>query len=168
MTDVQALVAAGDLSFIDEQPLNEWIVAQRWFASKTREVSHIEVVDAVALRNEPPLLVLCLVEARFPSGTHETYQVPLGLRPAGDGWGDRVIAESDGWVIYDALADPAAGRELLHRMRSNTELQSGQDEFIFRWAESAGAGLGGTVDVRPVGVEQSNSCLLYTSDAADE
>ena len=27
------------------------------------------------------MIVLCLVEARFPAGTHETYQVPLGLRP---------------------------------------------------------------------------------------
>jgi predicted trehalose synthase len=161
MSDVQALVAGGDLSFLDEQPLNEWIVAQRWFASKTRDVAHIEIVDAVALRSEPPLLVLCLVEARFPAGTHETYQVPLGLRPAGEGWDERVILETDGWVVYDALADPAHGRELLHRMRSNTELQSGQDEFIFRWAESAGAGLGGTVDVRPVGVEQSNSSIVF-------
>jgi trehalose synthase-fused probable maltokinase len=164
MTDVQAMVAAGDLSFIDEQPLNEWIVSQRWFASKTREVSHIDVVDAVALRTEPPLLVLCLVEARFPAGTHETYQVPLGLRPASEGWADRVITEADGWVVYDALSDPAHGRELLHRMRSNSELQSGQDEFIFRWAESAGAGLGGTVDVRPVGVEQSNSSIVFGED----
>lgn len=164
MTDVQALVTAGDLSFIDEQPLNDWIVAQRWFASKTREVSHIDVVDAVALRTETPLLVLCLVEARFPAGTHETYQVPLGLRPASEGWADRVIAETEGWVVYDALSDPAHGRELLHRMRSNSELQSGQDEFIFRWAESAGAGLGGTVDVRPVGVEQSNSSIVFGDD----
>ncbi len=164
MRDVQAMVAAGDLSFLDERQLNEWIVAQRWFASKTREVAHIEVVDAVALRSESPLFVLCLVEARFPAGTHETYQVPLGLRPVAEGWADRVILETDGWVVYDALSDPAAGRELLHRMRSNGELQSGQDEFIFRWAESAGAGLGGTVDVRPVGVEQSNSSIVFGED----
>ena len=164
MTDVQAMVAAGDLSFLDEQPLNDWIVAQRWFASKTREVAHIDIVDAVPLRADSPLLLLCLVEARFPAGTHETYQVPLGLRPVDDGWEDRVILETDGWVVYDALSDPAAGRELLHRMRSNTELQSGQDEFIFRWAESAGAGLGGTVDVRPVGVEQSNSSIVFGED----
>ena len=31
----------------------------------------------------------------------------------------------------------------------------------FSWAESAGAGLGGTVDVRPVGVEQSNSSVVF-------
>jgi trehalose synthase-fused probable maltokinase len=150
-----------DLSFLDQQALNDWIVQQRWFASKTREVTNIEIVDQVTLREESPVLVLCLVEARFPAGTHEIYQVPLGLRRVEEGWSERVIVESDGWTVYDALADPAAGRELLHRMRSNSELQDGQDEFIFRWAPNAGAGLGGTVDVRPVGVEQSNSSIVF-------
>src|SRR3954469_19553872 len=147
MTDVTAAVAAGDLAFLDEQVFNEWIVAQRWFASKTREVSHIEIIDAVPLRADPPLLVLCLIEARFPVGTHETYQVPLGLRPSDDGWSGQKIYEADGWIVYDALSDPVTGRELLHAMRSNAEIQAGDSEFVFRWTASAGAG--GTVDVRP-------------------
>jgi trehalose synthase-fused probable maltokinase len=105
--------------------------------------------------------VLCLVEARFPAGTHETYQVPLGFRAQDEGWEQRVIETVDGWTVYDALVDPAAGRELMHLMRANAELQAEQDEFIFRWAENAGAGLGGTVDVRPVGVEQSNSSIVF-------
>jgi trehalose synthase-fused probable maltokinase len=46
-------------------------------------------------------------------------------------------------------------------MRSNTQVQVEQDEFAFRWARSAAAGLGGTVDVRPVGVEQSNSSVVF-------
>jgi maltokinase len=149
-----------DLSFLDEQALNDWIVRQRWFASKTREVSQIEIVDAVALRPETPRLVLCLVEARFPAGTHETYQVPLGVRPAGE-WDQAVICEAEGWTVYDALADPAAGRELLHRMRSSADVGSELNEYLFRWAPEAGAGLGGTVDVRPVGVEQSNSSIVF-------
>src|SRR6478609_8727073 len=161
MTDVTTAVAAGDLSFLDQQALNEWIVAQRWFASKTREVSQIDIVDSVPLRTDSPLIALCLVEARFPAGTHETYQVPLGFRPASEGWDERVILEVAGWTVYDALADPAAGRELLHAMRGNREFQVGQDEFIFRWAPSAGSGLGGGVDVRPVGVEQSNSSIVF-------
>src|SRR3954471_9870357 len=150
-----------DLSTLDQQALNDWIVAQRWFASKTREVSQIEIVDSVTLREDAPVFVLCLVEARFPTGTHETYQVPIGLRPVAEGWDERVIQEAGGWTVYDALADPAAGRELLHAMRSNNEFQVGQDEFVFRWAPNAAAGLGGTVDVRPVGVEQSNSSIVF-------
>jgi maltokinase len=156
MPDVPAAVAA-----LDEQTLNEWIVAQRWFASKAREVAHIEVMEAVPLRSESPMLVLALVEARFPTGTHETYQLPLGLRPADEGWDERVIMESDGWTVYDALADPAHGRELLHRMRGGSEVSLEDGTLRFRWAESAAAGLGGTVDVRPVGVEQSNSSVVF-------
>src|SRR6187401_3005124 len=137
MTDVPAAVAAGDLSFLDERTFNDWLVDQRWFASKTREVAHIAVIDSVPLRTESPLIVLCLVEARFPAGTHETYQVPLGFRPASEGWDERVILEVSGWTVYDALGDRAAGRELLIAMRGNREFQVGQDQFIFRWAPSA-------------------------------
>jgi trehalose synthase-fused probable maltokinase len=161
MTDVASAVAAGDLSFLGETEFHDWVVEQRWFASKSREVSAMNVMEAVPLRAEPPLLVLALVEARFPSGTHETYQVPLGLRPAAEGWSERVILEADGWTVYDALADAAHGRELLHRMRSASEISAEQGTLAFRWAESAGAGLGGTVDVRPVGVEQSNSSIVF-------
>jgi trehalose synthase-fused probable maltokinase len=161
MSDVARAVAEGDLSFLDEAQLQEWVVAQRWFASKAREVAHLNVLDAVTLRTESPMLVLGLVEVRFHPGTHETYQVPLGFRPAEEGWDDRVITETGGWTVYDALADPAHGRELLHRMRGQSELTGEQGKLEFRWADTAGAGLGGTVDVRPVGVEQSNSSIVF-------
>ena len=150
-----------DLSALDEGTFQEWIVAQRWFGSKAREVAHIDVAECIPLREEVPQLALALVEARFGEGTHETYQVPLGLRPVDEGWSDRVIGEADGWTIYDALADPAAGRELLHRMRSGGVETVEEGTLRFRWAASAGAEQGGTVDVRPVGVEQSNSSIVF-------
>jgi trehalose synthase-fused probable maltokinase len=137
------------------------VVSQRWFGSKAREVTGIEVMESVRLRAEPPVLVLALVEARFGEGTHQTYQVPFGMRPADEGWSERVIGEAGEWTVYDALADPAAGRELLHRMRSGSEETVEDGTLRFRWAASAGAGLGGTVDVRPVGVEQSNSSVVF-------
>jgi maltokinase len=150
-----------DLSVIDESAFQEWIVTQRWFGSKAREVAHIDVVEAIPLRSEPPELVLALVEARFGEGTHETYQVPIGLRASDENWDDRVICETGEWTVYDALADPAAGRELLHRMRSGSVETVEEGTLRFRWAEAAGAELGGTVDVRPVGVEQSNSSIVF-------
>jgi trehalose synthase-fused probable maltokinase len=150
-----------DLSGIDEGAFQDWIVEQRWFGSKAREVTQIDVVEAIPLRAELPELMLALVEARFGEGTHETYQVPLGLRPAAEGWDERVIGEAEGWTIYDALADPATGRELLHRMRSGSQETVEEGTLRFRWAASAGAELGGTVDVRPVGVEQSNSSIVF-------
>ena len=93
-----------DLSIFEQDDFQEWLVKQRWFGSKTRDVSHIEVAECIPLREEPPELALALIEARFGEGTHETYQVVIG---------------SSG---YDMLGDPACGRELLHRMRSGSEV----------------------------------------------
>src|SRR3954465_3331949 len=101
-----------DLSALDEGTFQEWIVAQRWFGSKARDVAHIDVSECIPLREEVPQLALALVEAGFGGGTPGPSQVPTGRRPAEEGWDERVIGEADGWTIYDALADPAAGREL--------------------------------------------------------
>jgi maltokinase len=141
--------------------LQEWIVTQRWFGSKTRDVSQIELAETVTLRADPPQLVLALVEARFGEGTHETYQVPLGLRPAAEGWSERVISRTDEWTVYDALADPAHGRELLHRIRQGDQVRVDDGTLRFQWAASAPAGAAGSVEVRPVGVEQSNSSVVF-------
>jgi maltokinase len=150
-----------DLSILEQDAFQDWLVGQRWFGSKARDVSHIDVAECVPLREEPPQLALALVEARFGEGTHETYQVLLGLRPTDEGWSERVIAESGGMTVYDALSDPACGRELLHRMRRRAEETEEEGLVRFNWAETAAAGLGGTVDVRPVGVEQSNSSIVF-------
>jgi maltokinase len=150
-----------DLSWLPEQELHDWLVEQRWFASKSREVTHLNVVEAIPLRTESPQLVLALMEAVFPSGTHETYQVPLGMRPAEEGWGERVICTAEGLTVYDGLADPAFGRELLHRMRQDSEVTTEDGLLGFHWAPSASSSLGGTIDVRPVGVEQSNSSIVF-------
>jgi maltokinase len=156
MSDAGDIVAA-----LPEERLHDWVLEQRWFASKARDVGHLGVLEAVTLREDAPKLVLALVETRFQTGTHELYQVPLGLRPAGEGWSDRVIAEVDGWTIYDALADGAHGRELLHRVRGSAEVAAEDGILRFRWAESAAPGFGGSVEVRPVGVEQSNSSVVF-------
>ena len=156
MSDADRILAA-----LPEERLHGWVLEQRWFGSKAREVAHLGVLEAVTLRDEAPKLVLALVEARFQTGTHELYQVPLGLRPDDEEWDDRVIAEVEGWTVYDALADGAHGRELLHRIRGSAEVAGEQGSIRFRWAESAAAGYGGTVEVRPVGVEQSNSSVVF-------
>jgi maltokinase len=156
MTDAAALLAA-----LPERDLHAWVLEQRWFASKSRDVALLNVLERIVLRDEAPLFVLALIEARFHTGTHELYQLPVGLRPAADGWTDRVIAQVDGWTIYDGLADPALARELLQSMRRSYELDAGEGTLRFRWAEQAEAGPGGSVDVRPIGVEQSNSSIVF-------
>jgi len=63
-----------------DAPLGDWVVRQRWFASKAREIAGLNVLRRVELSSDPELAVE-LVEVRFQSGTHELYQ----LLPGGPG-----------------------------------------------------------------------------------
>jgi trehalose synthase-fused probable maltokinase len=160
MSEIADLARRGDLSFLDPETLQEWVVAQRWFGSKSRQVSGLEVLQGVPLRGEEPLFVLALVSARFPAGTHDLYQLPLGLRPASDNWDKGVIAEVDGWTLYDALLDPVHARELLERMRQSSVAPAEDGTLAFRWTGDS-ADPNGTDEVRPIGVEQSNSSMVF-------
>src|SRR5690349_500935 len=93
------------LAGLDPDCLREWVEGQRWYASKSRHVTSVELLESATIGTEPPLLVLALMQTGFATGTHELYQLPLGLRPTGDGGlGDReVIAEHEGYAVYDGL-----------------------------------------------------------------
>jgi maltokinase len=145
---------------LDEQALEQWVVAQRWFGSKAREVTSLGVLDMVPLRLEPRLLASVMVEARFAPGTHEVYQVPVAFRPVEEGWSEGVIAESAGLTVYDALADPEEGQALLELMRANARLESAHAVSEFHWVEGT-RDPGPSAVVRPMGAEQSNSSLVF-------
>ena len=60
-----------------DRPLEEWVTEQRWFASKSREVASVTVLERIGL-SESPALEIELVETRFHAGTHELYQLLPG------------------------------------------------------------------------------------------
>jgi maltokinase len=156
--EVRELAARGDLSFLDSDRLQEWVVDQRWFGAKGRTVSALEVLQGVPLRDDEPLLVLALIAARFPTGAHDLYQLPIGIRHSDEAWDDGVIAEVGSWTLYDGLTDPELARELLRRMREQSIARAGGSTLTFRWMD--GPVLNG-VEVRPMGVEQSNSSMVF-------
>jgi maltokinase len=143
---------------LDDETLREWIGEQRWFASKRRSVAGIEIVESVTLREDPRLL-LALVQTRFATGTHELYQLPLGLRNARDGEAPGCVARNDEWTVYDALADPREALELIARMNIGSEIETEHGRLSFRHAH-------GPTYIRPdaparlMGVEQSNSSVV--------
>jgi maltokinase len=146
-----------DLPMPDEQALEAWVVDQRWFGSKAREVVHLAVLDVVPLRLEPQPLASILVEARFAPGTHEIYQVPVGFRK---GAASGAIAKADGFTVYDALGDPAQSLALLDLMRRDARLESEHAVSEFHWVEGA-YDPGSGASVRPMGAEQSNSSVVF-------
>jgi trehalose synthase-fused probable maltokinase len=144
---------------LDCPHLRDWITKQRWYASKTRPVTGIEIVEEVALRRQPTL-VLALAQARFAQGTHELYQLPLGVARIGEDHGGEPIGESDELVAYDAVAEPIHARELLRRIEEGGEVSTADGTFSF-FCVDEGITVTDQTPVRAVGVEQSNSSLVF-------
>jgi maltokinase len=130
----------------DEQALIEFVTAQRWFGSKTRDVSHAEIVDRATLRETEPRLELLLVETRFAEGTHEIYQL---------------LATDSG---LDALSDPRHVRELVHMVRGARTIPAGEGVVQFGVVEGY-AGFGQELrEARPIEAEQSNTSIVFDEE----
>ena len=150
---------------MDEESLREWIAHQRWYASKSRSVSGVEVVEGITV-GEDPLLYLALVQTRFATGTHELYQLPLALAPTGaQSSPPQAIASTDGWTAYDALDEPDRLVQLILRMDDEDEIEAAEGRFAFHLADGP-SGLSTGASARPMGVEQSNSSLVVGSELA--
>jgi len=121
----------------DDSSLIEFITNQRWYGSKTRNVASARVVDRAMLRDD---LQLQLVEVRFATGTHETYQL---LTDPND---------------FDALADDAHARTLLRLMRAGETVQAGEGAVEFA---AVGADAGEPQAARLIEGEQSNSSVVF-------
>ncbi len=143
--------------FLDEESLRDWVQQQRWYASKSRHVSGLEIVEGVTLR-DAPFLFLALVQTRFATGTHELYQLPLSLIRT-DVAVDDPIARTKDWTAYDALAEPVRLLELVLRMDTEDEIQAADGRFSFHRADGL-ASVSEDSAVRAMGVEQSNSSIV--------
>ena len=95
-----------DLTLLPEGDLARFVTRQPWFRSRVGETVPARIAEAAVLEGTSPLLALALVEIGVQNGGSELYQLPLGLRPAAEARRGGAIAEVDGWVAYDALADP--------------------------------------------------------------
>ncbi|MCW3011905.1 MAG: hypothetical protein JWO90_2309 [Solirubrobacterales bacterium] len=145
---------------VDATFLEGWLVEQRWFASKSRDLSAVNLLETLTLResDEQPL-VLALVEARFATGTHELYQVLLGAREATPKDEEGTILEKAGWELYDAVGDPEQGGILAGFFDGDREIPGAHGCVRFHHTEGAPA-MGSHPDVRPMGAEQSNSSVI--------
>lgn len=144
---------------IDVDALGRWLTEQRWFASKTREPAGFRLLEAAPLDQDPePVLVLALVEVQFGAGTHELYQLPLGLRHVDEGWSESVVVTAGDRTVYDAMVDPACALRLLAAMRRGDRVEPGEAQWRFDHVGELPEQVG---DVRPIGVEQSNSSTVF-------
>jgi maltokinase len=126
----------------EEQALVEFVTGQRWFGSKTRDVVHASVVDRATVSGGEPALEVLLVEIRFDTGTHETYQL---LRRAG----------------LDVLAEPDAATELVRLIRHGTVVETREGTIELIPLPASFDGVRDDVAVtRQIDAEQSNSSVV--------
>ena len=128
-------MATADLTALDEERLAAWLLTRRWFGSKARDVSHIRVLDVVELTapSASPEVAAALVEARFPGGTHDVYQLVVGMRP--EGFADGVIDELDGTTVYDAFDDPQACLVIGALLGGEASVSGARARMDFRWVD---------------------------------
>jgi trehalose synthase-fused probable maltokinase len=145
---------------LDDERLREWIGVQRWYASKSRAITGLEIVESVLLEEDPALL-LTLVQTRFATGTHELYQLPIGLGPAERRARPRsdLIARVDDFNVYDALANSRLALAVLRRICSADQIETEDGAFSFHCTESF-LPPPDDAEARPMGVEQSNSSIV--------
>ena len=148
MSDVRELVLA-----LPEDELREYVLAQRWYGSKSEEVASVRAVDAFPLQRggEKPLLAVAVVEVRFAAGTHDLYNVPIGLRR-----GDGGFASADGWSAFDALEDEELVQGLVDLLREQATVE--HEGGTVQFCTIGDVGEGGAV--RAMGSEQSNTSVV--------
>jgi maltokinase len=119
-------------------PLEEWVLRQRWFASKAREVAAVNVLERVAL-SEDPALSLELVEARFHAGTHELYQLLPGDGEAAVRVLARLLGEEAtvGGVAFHGGLEPTGEIRAMGAEQSNSSMVFGEQQVlkVFRRVE---------------------------------
>jgi maltokinase len=149
-------------SGLDPDAVAEWLARQRWYATKSRQIATLDFAQTVALEPGSPL-VLVLAQTGFATGTHELYQLPLTFISP-DELGEREpIQRGDGWVAVDAVADPELGRELLRAIDDERTIET--DEGYARFVRvGSGSPLRHDAAVRPMGVEQSNSSIVFADE----
>ncbi len=108
-------------------PREEWVVRQRWFASKAREIAGLNLLRRVELSDDPAL-ALELVEARFQAGTHELYQ----LLPGAPGSVEVLGALMGGEVAIDGVSfhggvTPSGEMRAMGAEQSNSSVVFGEE-----------------------------------------
>lgn len=158
MIDPRTLIAAGDLSSLDEDALAAFVAERRWYGSRQQAVAHARVVTTVPISDDPPLAI-ALVEVGFHSGVHEVYQIMLGLRSPDDSVDTTVWSVGDE-DIYEAFDDPRDLQVVLAHIRGSTTFG---DESGVEFRSAVGADRFDPLPgyPRPAGREQTNTSVVF-------
>ena len=143
-------------------PWSQWLQEQRWYAGRTRELTAVTPVRAVALRQD---LELVLLDTSYTDGSTDRYQVVVqwGSGPIDEYADVATIGDDDNRTAYDALYDPAAAKYLLSLIDSSATV--GPHDGAVRFGKEPDVTLPVDSAPRVSGAEQSNTSVVFEDEA---
>ncbi|GLZ43398.1 aminoglycoside phosphotransferase [Actinokineospora sp. NBRC 105648] len=131
--------------------LRAWLPAQRWFAAKGRDLTDVRVERAEVLSSGEPTLVHALLDV-----DGELYQVFIGVRyQLPEHLNGSLIGRIGESYAYEAAHDPELMAGLLDLLATSADTGS------LHWRPEPGISLVTGLRARPIGVEQSNTSIVY-------
>jgi maltokinase len=153
-------------------PFDEWIVQQRWYAGRNRELTSAHPALVVALRDD---LDLVLLDVTYAHGPPDRYQVIVRWEgasaetatssgsPIDEYLGIATIGAEDHRTAYDALYNPADAKYLLSLIDSSATVESAQ--ATVRFGEEPDVTLPLEAAPRVSSAEQSNTSVIFEEKA---
>lgn len=160
-------------SLLTSEQLRHWLARQRWYASKSRTVTALELLDHVSLGGG---LHVALVQAHVATGAREIYQLlVLAEGDAGATAGGTARAGADEQAehggdrsefdAHDAMLDPRNTLPLLERILDDSTFTTDAGSFAFHHVEGAQRPQA-SASVRVMGTEQTNSSVVIGDQTA--
>lgn len=152
------------------EALPAYLPSRRWFGDKARQISAVDVVATFPIDDLGMPAAFSVVEVAFIIGQPARYVLPIVVVPASGTVIESISSiefeDSQGYIC-DALLEPGFRTWLLQTLIDGSELRAGTGRLHVDLLGDAPAVLAALRDApsRVLGVEQSNSSIVYGSGA---
>jgi maltokinase len=139
-------------------PFDEWIVHQRWYAGRNRELASAQPAVVVPLRDDLDLVVL---DVAYTEGASQRYQVIVrwDTGPIEEYSSVATVGSDEDRTAYDALYNPADAKYLLSLIDSSATVGD------LRFAKEPDVTLPVDAAPRVSSAEQSNTSVIFEEQA---
>ncbi|MBA3387285.1 MAG: maltose alpha-D-glucosyltransferase [Chthoniobacterales bacterium] len=167
--DFATLLNGEQRRIIEREVLPGYVQNRRWFASKARSIVALRVAEQVPVSNEPEASRIWFIEVTYRDGAPETYTLPVQIAR---GEAARELAQTaphaliarfesnEETILHDAVWD-AGFRQHLFELMARNQRFAGKGGEIVGEAGSALAHDGAVLNSNVLGVEQSNSSMIF-------
>ena len=164
--DAEVMESTASVSGIVDALPHDWLLRQRWFRGKAREISRVELAGHAVMRPErAPNVLVARIRVHYREGEPDTYLLPMSLRGlhAPGQTSEPILShatERGDVRVYDALLDRRVAGALLDLVLNERTIGGTGGRYCGCATREAGDR---TVrgPARPMGAEQSNTSVVF-------